>query len=158
MFCNSDSHPVRLRELALEVAVARVAKIEEKFAAMRLDALFRFGEVVDLEAEMMRADEARALLEVGGLAAGRPGEIEQREVDHAVRHVDRRADLQVLAADALEIEDLGVELRRLIKVFHADCKMAQTCHGSPPHRIFARPARHHSAGSLPRATLAGAMP
>src|SRR5262245_51872334 len=139
MFCNSDSHPVRLRELALEVAVARVAKIEEKFAAMRLDALFRFGEVVDLEAEMMRADEARALLEVGGLAAGRSGKIEQREVDHPVGHVDRRADLQVLAADALEIEDLGVELGRLVEVFHADCKMAQTCHGSPSTRGLRSP-------------------
>jgi hypothetical protein len=41
--------------------VSLVAEIEEKLATMRLDALLRFGEVVDLEAEMMRADEARAL-------------------------------------------------------------------------------------------------
>ena len=138
--------------------MALVAEIEEKLAAMRLDALLCFGEVVDLEAEMMRANEARALLDVRGLAAGRAGEIEQREVDHAVGHVDRRADLQILAADALEIEDLGVELRRLIEVFHADCKMAQTCHGSPPHASPLGIARHHSASRLPQATLDGAMP
>src|SRR5262249_60432088 len=96
---------------------------------MGLDALLGLGEVVDLEAEMVRADEGRALLEIGRLAARLPLKIEQREIDHAVAHVDRGADVQILAADALEVEHVGVELRRLVEVLHADRKMAQTCHG-----------------------------
>src|SRR5262249_55057519 len=106
--------------------MAFVAEVEEKLAAIGRDALLRFGEVVDLEAEMMRADEGRALLEIGRLAARLPLEIEQRQVDHAVAHVDRGADVEILAADALEVEHVGVELRRLVEILHADCKVAQT--------------------------------
>src|SRR5262249_49043247 len=109
-------------------AVAFVAEVEEKLAAIGLDPLLRFGEVVDLEAEMMRADEGRALLEIGRRAAGLALKIEQREIDHAVAHVDRGTDVQILAADALEVEHVGVELRRLVEILHADCKVAQTCH------------------------------
>src|SRR5215475_9140818 len=128
VFRNIEDHPVGVLELALEIAVALVAEIEEKLAAIGLDALLRLREVVDLEAEMMRADEGRALLEIGRRAAGLPLKIEQREIDHAVAHVDRGTDVQILAADALEVEHVGVELRRLVEVFHADCKVAQTCH------------------------------
>src|SRR4029453_14488901 len=129
---NIEDHPVRVLELALEIAVALVAEVEEKLAAVRLDALFRFGKIVDLEAEMMRADEGCALLEVGCLAAGLSLKIEQREIDHAVGHIDRRTDLQVLAPDPLEVEHAGVELGRLVEVLHADGKVAQTCHRYPP--------------------------
>src|SRR5499427_10863820 len=106
--------------------MAFVAEVEEKLAAIGRDALLRIGDVVDLEADMMRADEGRALLEIGRLAARLSLEIEQREIDHAIAHVDGGADVEILAADALEVEHVGVELRRLVEVFHADRKMAQT--------------------------------
>src|SRR5262245_28577359 len=77
---------------------------------------------------MMRADKGRTLLDVGRLAAGLAAKIEQREIDHAIAHVDGGADVQILAADALEVEHVGVELRRLVQILHADCKVAQTCH------------------------------
>src|SRR5207244_10788223 len=117
-------HPVRVLELALEIAVALVAEIEEKLAAIGFDALLRLGEVVDLEAEMMRADDGRALLDIGRLAARLPLEIEQREIDHTVAHVDRGADVQILAADPIEVEHVGAELRRLVEIFHPDIKIA----------------------------------
>src|SRR5215475_11623764 len=91
VFRNIEDHPVRVLELALEIAVAFVAEVEEKLAAIGLDPLLRFGEVVDLEAEMMRTDVGRALLEIGRRAAGLPLKIEQREIDHAGAHVDCRA-------------------------------------------------------------------
>jgi len=112
--------------------VALIAQVKEELAPIGLDALLGLGEILDLEAEMMGAHEGRTLLDVGCLAAGSAGEIEQREIDHPIAHVDRGADLQILAADALEVEDVGVEFRRLVEVFHTDCKMAQTGHGYPP--------------------------
>src|SRR5499426_4285218 len=108
--------------------MALVAEVEEELAAIGLDALLRFGEIVDLEAEMMRADEGRALLEIGRLAARLPLKIEQREIDHAIAHVDRGADVEILATDTLEVEHVGAEFRRLVQILHADCKVAQTCH------------------------------
>src|SRR5262245_39280837 len=158
VFCNIEDHPVRVLELALEIAMALVAEVEEELAAIGLDALLRFGEVIDLEAEMMRADEGRALLEIGRLAAGLPLKIEQREIDHAVAHVDRGTDVQILAADALEVEHVGVELRRLVEILHADCKVAQTCHHHPPRGRRSPLVPHHSARRLARATLDRAMP
>src|SRR5262245_64054298 len=93
VFRNIEDHPVRVLELALEIAVALVAEVEEKLAAIGLDALLRFGEIVDLEAEMMGADEGRAFLDIGRLDARLPLDIEQREIDHDVAHVDCDADL-----------------------------------------------------------------
>ena len=61
-----EDHAVRILELALEVAVALVAEVEEELAAGRFDALLRLGQIVDLDAEMVRADEFLAFLEVGG--------------------------------------------------------------------------------------------
>src|SRR5262249_45617465 len=136
--------------LALEIAVALVAEVEEKLAAIGLDALLRLGEVVDLEAEMVRADEGRAFLDIGRFAARLPLEIEQREIDHAIAHVDRGADVQILAADALEVEHVGVELPTPLHICHADCKLAQTRHRHPPRSPL---PRHHSASALARATL-----
>src|SRR5215471_16335150 len=107
---------------------------------------------------MMRADEARALLATGRLAARLPLEIEQSEIDHAVAHVDGGADVCLLAADALEVEHVGVEPRLLVEVFHADRKMSQTCHRHPPCGRRSPFPRHHSARRLARATLDHAMP
>src|SRR5262249_39152019 len=94
---------------------------------MGLDALLGLGEIVDLEAEMMGADEGRALLDIGRLAARLPLKIEHREIDQAVAHVDRGADAEFRAADALEFEHVGLESRRLAQILHADCKVPQTC-------------------------------
>src|SRR5712691_11776152 len=87
-----EDDPVRVLELALEISLPLVAEVEEELAAGALDALLRLGEVVDLEAEMVGADEPARIGEVGRLAAGTGGEIEQGEVDHAVGEIDRRAD------------------------------------------------------------------
>ena len=54
---NIEDDAVGVLELALEIAVTFVAEIEEEFAAVRLDALLGLDEIVDLEAEVMRADE-----------------------------------------------------------------------------------------------------
>src|SRR5258708_8215665 len=81
---------------------------------------------------MVGADEGCAFLDVGRLTPCFSAEIEQREIDDAVGHVYRGADLEILARDALEVEHVGIELRGLFEIFHADCKVAQTCHAYPP--------------------------
>src|SRR6202140_5042945 len=101
---NIEDDAVGVLELALEIAVTFVAEIEEEFSAVRLDAFLGLGEIVDLEAEMVGADEAFRVFQVRGRGAGATREIEKGEVDDAVAHVDRRADIQILACDALEIE------------------------------------------------------
>src|ERR1700730_3479738 len=73
---NIENDAVRILELAFKVAVTFVAKIEEEFSAMRLDALLGLGQIVDLEAEMVRADEAAGVFEVGGFAASVPLEVQ----------------------------------------------------------------------------------
>ena len=52
--------------LRSKLPCALVAEVEEELAAGGLDPLLRLGEVVDLDAEMVRADEGRAFLQVGG--------------------------------------------------------------------------------------------
>src|SRR5580704_2720888 len=98
---NIEDDAVGVLELALEIAVTFVAEIEEEFAAGRLDAPLGLDEIVDLEAEVVRADKALRVLQVRGGGAGSGGEVEQGEIDRAVAHVDRRADIQILARDAL---------------------------------------------------------
>src|SRR5437660_4517643 len=97
---NVEDHPVRVLELALEVSVPFVAEVEEKLAAGALDAPLRVGEVVDLKAEVVRADETAWVAHVGRLGAGAGGEIKQREIDDAVGEVDRRPDVEIIAAGA----------------------------------------------------------
>ena len=58
--------------------------------------------------------------------------IQQGEIDHAVAHVDGGADLDVLAPDLLELENVLIELCRFLQVFDADGNVAQTCHGYLP--------------------------
>jgi hypothetical protein len=43
---NIENDAVRVLELAFKIAVTFVAKIEEKFPAMGLDAFLRLGEIV----------------------------------------------------------------------------------------------------------------
>ena len=75
---NIEDDAVGVLELALEIAVTFVAEIEEEFAAVRLDALLGLDEIVDLEAEVMRADETFRIFQVRGRGAGAGREIEQR--------------------------------------------------------------------------------
>src|SRR5690242_18846700 len=103
MLGDIEDHAVRILKLALEIAVPLLAEIEEEFAAVGLDALLRFGEIVHLEAEMVGADMGARIFKIGSLAAGAAGKVEQSQIDHAVAHVDRRADVQILAADAFEL-------------------------------------------------------
>src|SRR6202030_4371685 len=99
---NIENDAVGVLELALEIAVTLVAEIEEEFAAVVLDAFLGLDEIVDLEAEMVSADKTFRIFQVRGRGAGAGREIEQGEIDRAVAHVDRRADIQILARDALE--------------------------------------------------------
>src|SRR5690349_4347110 len=86
------SDPALLREIEddavgvlvfhLEVRIFLVlAEREEKLAAGGLDALLRLLEIVHLETEVVRPDEARRVLEPGAALALVP---EERQVDHAV--------------------------------------------------------------------------
>src|SRR5262245_49471233 len=54
---NIENDAVGIFELAFEIAVTFVAKIEEELSTMRLDAFLRLGQIFDLEAEMMGANE-----------------------------------------------------------------------------------------------------
>jgi hypothetical protein len=91
---------------------------------------------------MVRADKTSRILEVRGFAAGAALEIEQSEIDHAVAHVNRRADVQILAADPLEVEHGLVERRGLVEVAHAYGKMAQAGHGNSSARTISPPIRN----------------
>ena len=54
-----ENDPVRVLELALEILLLGIiAQVEEEGAARCFDALLRGCEIIDLEAEMMGADEA----------------------------------------------------------------------------------------------------
>src|ERR1700726_3034828 len=67
---NIEDDAVGILELALEIAVTFVAEIEEEFSAVGFDAFLGLGEIVDLEAEMMCADEAFRVFQVRGRGAG----------------------------------------------------------------------------------------
>src|SRR5262249_13866649 len=117
---------VRVLELALEVdLVLALAEVEEEGAARALDALLRLGEVVDLEAEMVRADETLCVLQPRAALAL---ERQQRKVDDAVAEIDARADIEVLAADPLEPEHALVERRGFLQILHRKREVAQPGH------------------------------
>src|SRR6267378_2059899 len=112
--------------LDLEVRVFLVlAEREEELAAGRLDALLRRLEVIDLEAEVVRADEIGGVLEARARLAL---VLEEREVDDAVAEIDRRAHVDVLFAHALELEHLLVEARRALEIAHHDRYVPQLRH------------------------------
>src|SRR5262249_20963104 len=75
-----EDHAIGILELALKIAVALLAKIEKELAAMGLDAFLRFSEILDLKSEMVRADMGARVFQIGRLAAGSAGEIEQSEI------------------------------------------------------------------------------
>src|SRR5256885_2810550 len=89
-----EDHAVRILELALEVLfLLVVAQVEEELAAGRLDLLLRRRDVVDLEAEMMGADEVLGVIEPRAALAG---VVQQREVDHPVAQVDGGGEIERL--------------------------------------------------------------
>src|SRR2546423_1733884 len=111
-----EDHAVGILVLDLEVRLfLRLAQREEELAAGRLDLLLRCLEVVDLEAEVMRADEIGRILQP---RAGLAFVFEQGEVDDAVGKINPRAHLEVLLAHALQLEHLFVEGRGLLKVLN----------------------------------------
>src|SRR5712692_2837838 len=121
-----EDDPVWVLELELEIdLVLRLAELEEECAAGGLDAGPHGLEVLDLEAEMVRADEILCVLEA---RAGLALVAEQREIDHAVAQIDARADFKVVAADALQVEDLLVERGGFLDVAYHDRKMTQLRH------------------------------
>ncbi len=71
----------------------------------------------------------RLVAEIVALAAR---EVQQREIDGAVAHIDRRADRQVFAAMPLKAENLAVEFRRLVEVADANREVTQPGHDMPP--------------------------
>src|SRR4051812_40429399 len=122
-----EDHAVGILVLHLEVRIFLVlAESEEELAAGGLDAFLRLLEIVHLEAEMVRAHEARRVLEPGAALAL---VLEQRQVDHAVAEIDGRAHVDVLLADALELEHALVEARRALQILHHDRDVPQLRHG-----------------------------
>src|SRR5262249_44718040 len=123
---NIEDDAVGVLELALKVFLfGVVTEIEEEAAAGLLDLLLHGGEVVDLEAEMMRADEVLRIAQAGAAFAE---VIEQRKIDHAVGQIDRGGEIERLLADALELEDILVEFGGFLQVAHHDCEMSKPCH------------------------------
>ena len=153
MLGNVEDHAIGILELAFEVAMALITEIKEEFPAVGLDAFLGFLEVIDLKSEMVGTNEGCPFLDVGCLAALATLEVQKREVDHAVAHVDRRADFQVFPANAFEVEDILVECRSLVQIFHTDCKVAQASH-DVLHTGVLRPRwQHFNAAAPARATL-----
>ena len=64
---NVEDDAVRILELALEISLSLVAEVEEELAAGLLDAPLRLDEIVDLEAEMIGADDLARVVEVVAL-------------------------------------------------------------------------------------------
>src|SRR6478735_7820253 len=82
---------VGILEFPFEVSETIVAEIEKECSSGGLDFLLRFRQIVNLEAEVIGPDCLGGVaLDVIALAAGK---IEQRKIDDAVTHVDRRTDL-----------------------------------------------------------------
>src|SRR3954452_22643767 len=124
---NIEDHAVGVLVLQLEVRVfLGFAEREEDLAAAGLDALLRRLEIIDLEAEMMRADEIGGVLQARAYFAL---VLEERQVDDAVAQVNGGAHVDVLFADALELEHLLVESRRALQIAHHHCYVSQLRHG-----------------------------
>src|SRR5919198_2471543 len=74
-----EDHAVGVLVLHFEIRLfLALAEREEELAARRLDALLRLLEVLDLKAEVMRADEALGILQPGACFAL---VLEEREID-----------------------------------------------------------------------------
>ena len=79
MLGNIEDDAVWIFELTLEIAMTFVTKVEEEFATIFFDASLGFGEIVHLDAEMVRPDESDRIFEVRGFAAGAGRKIQQMQ-------------------------------------------------------------------------------
>src|SRR5581483_1727627 len=122
-----EDDAVGILELALEVLLLGVvAEVEEELAAERLDPFLRFRQVVDLEAEVVRADVALGVVEARAALAE---VVQQGEIDHAVAEVDGGGEVERLLADALQAEHALVEPGRLLQVADHHREMPESrCH------------------------------
>ena len=100
----SKTNSVRILELALEFPVPLLAEIEEKRSAGRFDAFLRFCEIIYLETKMVGADSFCRI--AGDIVSLVTRELEEREIDDAIAHIDRRSDVEVFTPDFLQIEYL----------------------------------------------------
>src|SRR6185312_6717033 len=122
-----EDDAVGILELALEVLfLSVIAEVEEELAAARLDLLLRLGQVVDLEAEVVRADVAFRIVEARTALAE---VVEKGEVDHAVAEVYSGGKVERFLADALQAEHAFVEFGRPLQVADHHRKVPQSgCH------------------------------
>ena len=92
--------------------------------------IFCFGRlaVLDDEAEVMQAGPVRAAL----AALGAFGEMQQRQIHHAVGQRDGVADRGFDLGDALEIEHAFVEGRGLFEVGDLDRDVSELGHDASP--------------------------
>ena len=95
-------------------------QIEEELTARRLDALLGFRDALDLKAEMMGASEVLGVLEAGTSLASI---IEEGQIDHAIAQIDGRSEFEILAPNALQVEDALVELGGLVEIAYHDRKV-----------------------------------
>src|SRR5690242_1263312 len=109
---NIEDDAFWVLELALKIAFPLVAQVEEELAAIGLDHRLGLLHVVDLNAKMVRPGLTfRLVAEVVPLAAL---EIQERKIDRAIPHIDRRTDRDIFAAVSLQPKDRIVELSRFV--------------------------------------------
>src|SRR5262245_46663292 len=143
-----EDHAVGVLVLDLEVGlVLGLAQREEELAASGLDALLRLLQVLDLEAEVVHADEARRVREARSCLAL---VLEQREIDHAVGEVAARAHLEVFLADAVQVEDLLVERGGALEVLDHDRDVPELRHACS----IASEGRRHKTRIAPSKIMA----
>ena len=120
-----EDDAVRIAELALEVVIVRIAKIEKELSARALDPLLLVLDVVALEAEVVDADVAVGVLQAG---AGLALVLQQREVDLAVAHVDAVRGRSLGFLRAGQAERPLVEVRRRVQILHHEGDVADASH------------------------------
>ena len=117
---NIEEIPPRSRTVEILFFLI-VSEIKEERAAGAFDAFLGFGDVIDLEAEMVRSDKALGVVEAGSALAEI---VQQRQIDHAVAEVDRCGKVELFLSDTLQLEDALIKLRGLLEVAHDDRKVA----------------------------------
>src|SRR5262245_65178236 len=125
-----EDDAVGILELALEALVPFLAEIEEELAPGRLDGGLLLLQVVDLETEMMDADEALRVLQAGtDLALV----LQQRQIDLAVVHVDATRRRPFRHFRPAEPERLLIEGCRLLQVLDYEGDMPNACQCVAPY-------------------------
>ena len=97
-----------------------ISEIEEKCPARLLNSLLCFRDIVDLETEVMRANEVLGIIEA---RATFPEIIQQRQVYGAVAQVDSGGKVELLLPDAFEIEDALIKFCGFFEVANNESKV-----------------------------------